>query len=89
MAILSNLNFRVILADKHPQSGLGSKKQIFGAIIQFLEPKILNEKFQVLFYKIKKSNNTLTFPLNILVSIVSKYCMVTPKYLFDRTKSGI
>ena len=28
--------------------------------IQCLEPKILNEKVEVLFYKIKKSNKTLS-----------------------------
>ena len=55
----------------------------FKVIIQSQEPKIFNEKVEVLFYKIKKSNKISTFSSNILGS---RDCMMTTKYLFDRAK---
>ena len=57
--------------------------KFLAVIIQPLEPKILNEKVEdylnFLFYRIKTSN----FSFNISDS---KDCMMTSKYLFDRTK---
>ena len=51
------------------------------------EFEILNEKVEVLFYKIeKKSNKTSIFSLNILGY---RHYMMTSYYLFDRTKSGL
>ena len=35
-------------------------------IIEFLEPKIFNEKFDVLFYKIKKSELNINFLIEYL-----------------------
>ena len=55
-------------------------------IIKCLEPKIFNEKVEILFYKIKKSNKASTFSLNILGS---RHFKMIYKYLFDRTKSGL
>ena len=52
--------------------------------IECLVLKILNKQVKVLLYKIKKSNKTSTFPLNIYGS---KDCMTSFKYLIDRTKS--
>ena len=52
-------------------------------IIQCIEPIIFNDKVQVLFYKIKKSNKTSTLSLNILSSkhsIITYYFCVS--YLF-------
>ena len=53
-------------------------------IIQCLEPKIFNEKVEVLFYKKEKSNKTSTFSLNISGS---RHFMMTFKYLIDRKNS--
>ena len=67
-----------------PDSTLSNK--YLKVIIQCLERKIFNEKVQVLFFKIKKSNITSVFLLNILGSI---YCMMTSKCLFNRAKSEL
>ena len=55
-------------------------------VIQCLEPKIFDEKVEFLFVFFILQNKTLTFALNILGYIG---CMVTFKYVFDRTKSGL
>ena len=52
-------------------------------IIQSLEAKIFNEKVEGLFYKIKKSNKTLTFWFNILGS---RYYIMISKDLFDKAE---
>ena len=45
-------------------------------IIKCLESKIFNEKVEVLFYKIKKSNKTSNFLVN---NFGSRDCMLTSK----------
>ena len=53
-------------------------------IIKSLESKIFNEKVEVLFYKIKKSNKTSTFSVNIFDSID---CMMTSNvYLIEQSQ---
>ena len=53
-------------------------------ITQCLEPKIFNDKVEGLLHKIEEANKTSTFSLNILGF---RPCVMTFKYLFDRTKS--
>ena len=62
--------------------GLVLSNKYLEVIKQFLKHKKLNEKAEVLFYKIKL-NKTSTFSLNIFCS---RECMMTSEYLFDRTK---
>ena len=55
-------------------------------IIQCLELKIFNEKVEVLFYEIKKSNKTSILSLN---NPISRHSMMNSKYLFDNAKSRL
>ena len=66
--------------------GFVLSNKYFEVILQCKEPKIFNEKVEVLLYEIKKSNKTSTFSVNILGS---RHKMMTSKYLFDRKKPGL
>ena len=50
-------------------------------MIEYLEPKIFNDKVEALFDFLILQNKTSTLSLNILGS---RYSMMTSKYLFDR-----
>ena len=76
---------RLSLPEKTPHSHFIALKY-FEVVVHPLELEILNEKVEVLFYKIKNRIKPLTFLLNILGS---RDCMTPSKNLFDRTRSKL
>ena len=63
--------------------GLVLLNKYLKVLIKFLEPKIFNEKVEVIIDYFILKNNTLAFLLNITSF---RYCMMTSKYLIDRAK---